>query len=480
MTARGLIVAAPRSGAGKTTVTLGLLAALRRRGLRVRGAKSGPDYIDPAFHAAACGRPSLNLDSWAMPDALLAATAAEAAADADLLVIESAMGLFDGVAGEPGRTGAAADLAARLHLPVLLVLDVSGQAQSAAAVAHGFARFDPRVTIAGVLLNRIASARHRASVEPALEAVDLPVLGALPRDETIVLPERHLGLVQAGEYSDLAQRLDRLADRIESHCDLDRIAALAAPLPPAPRDHAIALPPPGQRIALANDAAFTFVYPHLIEGWRRAGAEIVAFSPLADEPPPEACDACWLPGGYPELHGEPLSNVARFKAGLARFAATRPVHGECGGYMVLGAWLEDASGARHSMAGLLSHATSFAQRRLHLGYRAARLLADSALGPAGTTLRGHEFHYAALVEPGSDAPLCDLTDGQGSALGPAGGRRGHVTGTFFHAIAVDDAHVALAEARSTCHQVQSPDGRKVDRPQKTRATYLRPMGRRLL
>lgn len=447
MTARGLIVAAPRSGAGKTTVTLGLLAALRRRGLRVRGAKSGPDYIDPAFHAAACGRPSLNLDSWAMSDALLVATAAQAAADADLLVIESAMGLFDGVAGEPGRTGAAADLAARLSLPVLLVLDVAGQARSAAAVAQGFARFDPRVVIAGVLLNRVGSARHRASVEPALEAIGLPVLGALPRDESIVLPERHLGLVQAGEHGDLAQRFDRLAGLVESHCDLARIAALAAPLPSAPRQPAIALPPPGQRIALAHDAAFTFVYPHLLEGWRRAGTEIVTFSPLADEPPPEDCDCCWLPGGYPELHAQALSHAARFKVGLARFAATHPVHGECGGYMVLGAWLEDAAGARHPMAGLLSHATSFAQRRLHLGYRAARLLTDSALGPAGKMLRGHEFHYAALVEPGSDAPLVEMSDGQGNALGPAGGRRGHVTGTFFHAIAVDDAQVALTDTR---------------------------------
>ena len=193
--------------------------------------------------------------------------------------------------------------------------------------------------------------------------------------------------------------------------------------------------PPVSRIALAKDEAFSFVYAHVLDGWRRAGAEIVAFSPLADEPPPEACDCCWLPGGYPELHAGRLAGAMRFRDGLARFAATRPVHGECGGYMVLGQGLEDADGVRHAMAGLLGHATSFAERKLHLGYRTARMLAESAVGDADTIVCGHEFHYAALIETGNDAPLAELEDGQGRALGPSGGRRGHVTGTFFHAIA---------------------------------------------
>jgi cobyrinic acid a,c-diamide synthase len=195
------------------------------------------------------------------------------------------------------------------------------------------------------------------------------------------------------------------------------------------------LPPPGQRIALARDAAFSFVYPHLVEGWRRAGAEIVPFSPLADEPPPDNCDCCWLPGGYPELHTSALAAAARFRSGLASFASTRAVHGECGGYMVLGEGLEDAAGVRHAMAGLLGHATSLAKRQLHLGYREARLLCDSPLGPGGATLRGHEFHYATTIAPGHDEPLAELADGQGRALGKSGGRRGRVTGTFFHAIA---------------------------------------------
>jgi len=437
MTARGLIVSAPRSGGGKTTATLGILAALRRRGVAVRAAKSGPDYIDPAFHAAATGTPGRNLDSWAMPPQLLDALMAEAARGAELVVIEGAMGLFDGIAGAPGRCGTAADLAARYRLPVLLVLDVAGQSQSAAAVLRGFAAHDPAVRIGGVILNRVASERHQKLVGDAIAALDIPLLGALPRDDTLALPERHLGLVQATEHNDLAARLDRLAAMAERHLDLDAAMGLAAPIPSTAIGSVPPQlpPPPGQRIALAADAAFSFVYPHLIDGWRRAGAQIASFSPLADEPPPDHCDSCWLPGGYPELHAAKLAAARRFRAALAHFAATRPVHGECGGYIVLGEGFVDANGERHAMAGLLSHATSFAERRLHLGYREARLLTDSPIGPRGAIVRGHEFHYASLLSPGDDTPLVDLIDGQGRALGPAGGRRGHVSGTFFHAIA---------------------------------------------
>lgn len=435
MTARGLIVAAPRSGAGKTTVTLGLLAALKRRGLAVQAAKAGPDYIDPAFHQAATGRKSVNLDSWAMRPSLLDALVVEAASRADMLVIEGVMGLFDGIDAAAGRTGSTADLAARFVLPVLLVIDVSGQSQSAAALLRGFVTHDPEVKIGGVVLNRVGSERHRKFVADAIAASGIPVLGSVPRDEMIALPERHLGLVQAGEHGDLAERLDRLAAIAETHLDLDGILRLAVPPHLAEAKQATALPPPGSRIALAQDAAFTFVYPHLLDGWRRAGAEIVAFSPLAEEPPPKDCDSCWLPGGYPELHAGRLAGAHKFRDGLARFAATRPVHGECGGYMVLGEVLEDADGISHPMAGLLGHATSFARRKLHLGYREATLLADSPIGRAGSRLRGHEFHYAALVATGNDEPLVELADGQGQRLGTSGSWRGHVTGTFFHAIA---------------------------------------------
>jgi cobyrinic acid a,c-diamide synthase len=438
MTAPGLIVAAPRSGAGKTTVTLALLAALKRRRFKVQAAKVGPDYIDPRFHEAATGRPSFNLDSWAMPASLIDALLGESSAGADLLVIEGAMGLFDGIPGAPRRTGATADIAARLGLPVLLVIDVAGQSQSAAASVRGFASHDPEVRIGGVVLNRLGSARHRNLIAEAVAALDIPILGAIRRDTGLVLPERHLGLVQAGEHGDLAARLEHLADMAEAHLDLDGIVKLAVPPRLSSASPATPLPPPGQRIALARDEAFSFVYPHVLAGWRKAGAEILPFAPLADQAPLENCDSCWLPGGYPELHAGRLASAGRFRAGLARFAETRPVHGECGGYMALGASLEDADGVSHRMAGLLGHATSFAKRKLHLGYREARLLADGPLGRSGASLRGHEFHYAALIDPGPDAPLLELVDGQGMAIGKSGGRRGNVTGTFFHAIARAD------------------------------------------
>jgi cobyrinic acid a,c-diamide synthase len=432
--APGLLVAAPRSGSGKTTVTLGLQRALRRRGLRVRGAKSGPDYIDPAFHAAATGEISLNLDSFAMDDRLLHALALRSATGADLVIAEGSMGLYDGIEGEIGRTGASADVAARFGWPVLLVLDVSGQAQSAAAIALGCARYDPRITIMGVVLNQVASERHRRLVTDGMDRIGLPVLGALPRDSSIALPERHLGLVQAGETADLERRLDDLADRIEKAIDLDRVVAMAHTTMEPATGPCPALAPPGQRIALARDEAFSFVYPHILQGWREAGAEIVPFSPMADEAPPVDCDACWLPGGYPELHAGRLAASHRFLEGLRAFGAHYPVHAECGGYMVLGHSIEDGSGAHHMMAGLLPVATSYAKRKLHLGYRVATPRDDGPLGKKGARLVGHEFHYASIVSQ-DVSNFADVTDATGVSLGVAGHRNGQVTGTFFHVLA---------------------------------------------
>ncbi|MFG1477845.1 cobyrinate a,c-diamide synthase [Xanthobacter sp. V4C-4] len=429
----GLLIAAPRSGSGKSTVTLGLQRALARDGVRVQGAKCGPDYIDTAFHAAATGRPSVNLDSFAMAPAVMARLLATSTEGAELVVAEGSMGLFDGVRGAAGRTGASADVAAVFGWPVLLVLDVSGHAQSAAAVALGCARYDPRLTLAGVILNNVASDRHRRLVEDGLARVGLPVLGVVGRDRALLLPERHLGLVQASETADLEARLDRLADVCAEGFDLPRVRALARSAPVAAAA-APALPPPGQRIALAEDAAFSFVYAHVLASWRRQGAQIHPFSPLADEPPPPDCDCCWLPGGYPELHAGRLAAATRFLDGLRGFAG--PIHGECGGYMVLGTHLEDAEGVSHAMAGLLPVATSYARRRLHLGYRVARLVHDGALGPAGTRLVGHEFHYASIThaDAAPDAAFATVTDAEGQELGPAGHRVGQVSGSFFHAI----------------------------------------------
>ena len=435
MTAPGLIIAAPRSGAGKTTVTLALLAALSRRGIVVQAAKVGPDYIDPSFHAAATGRPSFNLDSWAMPPSLIDALVAENAAHADLLVIEGAMGLFDGVPAPPLRTGASADLAARLGLPVLLVIDVAGQSQSAAAVVRGFASHERDVRIGGVVLNRVGSERHVRLVAEAIAALDIPVLGAIPRDASLALPERHLGLVQATEHANLAARLEHLADMAEHHLDIDAIKQLAVPPHRSAARLDAPVPPPGRRIALAQDDAFSFVYPHVLDGWKRAGAEIVPFSPLADAAPPEDCDSCWLPGGYPELHAGALAAADRFRAGLTQFAATRPVHGECGGYMVLGESLEDADGVSHRMAG--------AARPRHQ-LRASQ--AASRLSPGAAAVR-QPVGKAGDAPARARIPLCRLDlSRSGRAVGRAcrqPGRKARrsrrtarlVTGTFFHAIA---------------------------------------------
>ncbi|HET9067033.1 MAG TPA: cobyrinate a,c-diamide synthase, partial [Amaricoccus sp.] len=352
------------------------------------------------------------------------------------LVIESAMGLFDGIPAAEGRSGAAADLARRWGVPVVLVLDVSGQSQTVAAIARGFAGHDPGVRIAGIVLNQVASARHERLAREAVEAIGIPVVGAVHRNPDMALPERHLGLVQAREHAALEAFIERLADVMAASVDLDAVMALSAPLAAGPGDAAALIAPPGQRIAIAEDKAFSFVYPHLARHWREAGAELVPFSPLGDEGPGADCDACWLPGGYPELHAGRLAAAEGFREGLARFAAAgRPVHGECGGFMVLGAALEDAEGVTHRMAGLLGHVTSFARRKMNLGYRQARLLADAPIGRAGAMVRGHEFHYSRLVEPGRDAALAEIFDGQGQPLGPAGARRGGVSGTFFHAIA---------------------------------------------
>jgi cobyrinic acid a,c-diamide synthase len=429
----GLVVSALRSGAGKTTVALALLAAFARRGLRVQPFKCGPDYIDPAFHAAAAGRPSLNLDPWAMGRPRRAALAA-AARDADLALAEGAMGLFDGPAAPgPGGPGSTAEVAAAAGWPALLVLDVSGQAQSAAACALGAMRLRPDVAVAGAVLNRVASPRHGRLARAGLAAVGLPVFGEIGRDAAPAMAERHLGLVQAEETGGLADLLARLADLAEGACDLDAIRAAARVGAPGPGGAPPRLDPPGQRVALARDAAFSFVYPHLTDAWRAAGAEIATFSPLADEAPPDDADACWLPGGYPELHAGRLAAAGRFRAGLSRFAATRPVHGECGGYMALGAGLVDADGARHEMAGLLGLETSFARRRLHLGYRRARLLAPMPGAPAGALLVGHEFHYATvLAQP--DDPLAAVTDAEGAPVPETGSRRGRATGGFFHLV----------------------------------------------
>lgn len=418
--ANGLILSAPASGSGKTTLTLGVLRALRRRGVAVRSAKSGPDYIDPRFHAAASGQQCVNLDAWAMSPARLR----DLAAGETNLLIEGAMGLFDGA--PPDGKGATADLAENLGLPVVLIIDTAKQSQSVAAVANGFARHKPGVRVVGVILNNTGSDRHEKMLRAALLPSGLTVLGAIRRQAGLEHPSRHLGLVQAEERPDLEEFLNRVADVVEAAIDLDALIALASPLPVS--DAVVGLPPPAQRIAVARDAAFAFAYPHLLTGWQKSGAEIELFSPLADQAPPPS-DLVFLPGGYPELHAGVLAANNTFLDGLRKSAVNGQVYGECGGYMVLGEGLVDAHGNRHRMAGLLALESSFEKRKLQLGYRHLKALG----GPWQGALNAHEFHYATTIRARGN-PLFTAWNAEGDTLEPMGLISGNTTGSFAHII----------------------------------------------
>jgi cobyrinic acid a,c-diamide synthase len=430
---RGLILAAPASGSGKTVVTLALLRHLRDAGTAVSSLKIGPDYIDPAFHAAASGRCCRNLDPWAMRAQTLAAVRRGAAEDADIVLAEGVMGLFDGAADGTGSTAEAARLTG---WPVVLVVDVGGMGASVAALLRGFGDHDPAVDLAGVIFNRIGSARHLAMLEEAVAPLGIAVIGGLPADGALALPDRHLGLVQAGEHPDLERFLDEASAFVGRWLDCASLAGLAkVGNDPSTTEGEAGLRPLGQHIAVARDQAFLFAYPHLLDAWRKAGAEIVPFSPLADEAPDDGADAVFLPGGYPELHAGRLAAGQRFLAGL-RGAAARGVvvYGECGGYMVLGEGLVDGTGRRHAMAGLLPLETSFAEPRRSLGYRSLELVADCPLGCRGEGFRGHEFHYASIVGAEGGEPLFASRDALGASQPARGARRGPVMGSFVHLV----------------------------------------------
>ncbi|MGJ8588786.1 MAG: cobyrinate a,c-diamide synthase [Yoonia sp.] len=411
------ILAAPASGSGKTTVTLGLLRALTRSGIAVRGAKSGPDYIDPRFHEAACGQVCLNLDAWAMhPQRIKALSAGPLP-----LIIEGAMGLFDGA--PPDGKGASADLARILDLPVVLVIDAGKMAGSVAPLAKGFIGHDPAVRIAGVILNNVGSPRHETMLRRALH--DIPVFGAIPRSAALTQPSRHLGLVQAQERPDLEAYLDAAAALISAHCDMNALQDMLHPPTSLPASK-VTRQPPTQRIAIAQDAAFAFSYPHLLQDWRGAGASLQFFSPLADEAAPDA-DLIYLPGGYPELHAGRLAANNCFLGSLR--TSTAQIYGECGGYMTLGEALIDADGTAHQMAGLLALETSFADRKLHLGYRHLH----TASGPFAGAWNGHEFHYATTLKA-EGAPLFKASDAEGTPLSAMGLIHDNVSGSFAHII----------------------------------------------
>ncbi|MFT6424931.1 MAG: cobyrinic acid a,c-diamide synthase [Celeribacter sp.] len=369
----------------------------------------------------------MNLDAWAMRPARLHSLAQS---DTDsTLIIEGAMGLFDGAPSLDPTTdgkGASADLARLFDIPVILVVDASRMAQSIAAIVAGFIAHDPRVRIAGVILNKIGSQRHLDMLKRALIPLGIPVLGAVPRSADIVHPDRHLGLVQAQERDDLDLFLNTVADSVAAHVDLDAILSLATDLAPAP--NTTPRTPPAQSIAVAQDDAFAFAYPHLLADWHAQGAEISFFSPLADQAPHPAA-LTYLPGGYPELHAGRLASNHHFMQGLREAAARRTVYGECGGYMVLGDGMIDAKGQRHKMAGLLGLETSFETRKLHLGYRSVH----SNGGPFQGQWNAHEFHYATTVKAAGTA-LFTATDAMDQNLPDAGLINGSVSGSFLHLI----------------------------------------------
>ena len=411
-------------------ITLGLLRAFRSRGVRVVSAKSGPDYIDPQFHEAASGSACVNLDAWAMPPAQISGLAA--GQDGELLIVEGAMGLFDGApcSDEPAGRGSVADLAELLDFPVVLVLDAARQSQTAAAVVLGLASLRPSVRIAGVILNQIGSPRHGEIISRAIGAIGIPVLGAVPRTTALQAPARHLGLVQATEHIGLAEFIDDAAGLIEKNIDLDGLRDLAAPVGVASR--ASGLPPFGSHIAVALDDAFGFSYPHMLEDWRRSGVGVSFFSPLRDEGPSTEADAVFLPGGYPELHAGKLAASIGFATAM-RAARDRGalIYGECGGYMTLGETLIDAKGVSHRMLGFLPVHTSFAERRLHLGYRTLQPVSGL---PWRQPLKGHEFHYASVTVSDETGPLFRAQNSMGEKLADMGHVRGRVCGSFAHMI----------------------------------------------
>ena len=427
---RGIIIAAPGSGSGKTTLTLALLRRLRDSGVSVASGKVGPDYIDPAYHAAASGRTCHNLDTWSMSDGTLSALIADLERDATAVVVEGVMGLFDGA---PDGRGSAADLSRRTGWPVVLVVDASGMAASVAALVHGFTSYDPGVEVAGVIFNRTGSARHGELLRRAMRPAGIPVFGCVTRSECLELPDRHLGLVQAREHPDLEGFLARAAAQVGREVDTGALLAAARPARAEPPVHGHGLPVLGRRIAVARDDAFAFCYPYVLDAWRRAGCELSFFSPLDDEPPADDADAVYLPGGYPELHAARLADAERFVAGLRRSAERRAaVYGECGGYMVLGERLVDGDGVSHRMTGLLPVVTSFESPRLSLGYREVELAEDGVLGHRGARFRGHEFHFASVLTEVRGAALFRTFNAEMEPLGDAGLRVGGVMGSFVH------------------------------------------------
>lgn len=430
-----IVIAGTASGVGKTTFTLGLIAALRARGLRVQPFKCGPDYLDPTYHTLAAGVPCRNLDTWMVPPAAMLELFARATASCDLAVIEGVMGLHDGRGGAR-EVGSTAEIARRLDAPVLLVADVGKLSRSAGAMVLGYAAFDPHVRVAGVLLNQVGTERHRRWVtEGIAEQTDLPIVGHLPKRAAVSLPERHLGLVPATELGAHATALYAIRTQVEATADLDAVLALARAAGPIAHGPAVLFPTtaPAERVrvGLARDAAFGFYYEDNLDLLRAWGAELVEVSPLADPALPPDLDGLYLGGGFPELHGAALAANAGFRRSVAEAArAGRPMYAECGGLMYLAEWLVDLEGNRHAMAGIVPGTSMMQQARVRMGYVEATVLRDSPLAPAGASIRGHEFHWSCMVPP--DARRAAYRADGDRLEGIVAGPTGNVLASYLH------------------------------------------------
>lgn len=401
---KGFLIAGPASGVGKTTVSLTLCAAFRARSLNVQAFKCGPDFLDTGHLSAISGRAARNLDGWMLDEACNRETFLHAAADADIAIVEGMMGLFDGVSGQ-GDKGSSAEIAKLLSLPVILVLDASKSARSIAAVVRGFEVFDPMLRFAGLVLNGVAGESHFRLLEEAIASTSpTPLLGWLAREESVRIPERHLGLHTAQEETDLGERTRAFAALGEKHLALDRLLKPEYDLPLQPQNARKPSLTPRISIGVAQDQAFCFYYQDNLDLLRQAGAKIVPFSPLHDSQLPPGLDALYLGGGYPELHAERLSLNISLAADVRAFAdAGRPIYAECGGMMYLAESLQTRDGRLFPMASILPLRIEMTGRLVGFGYVEADLMQDCLLGKKGYALRGHSFHYSHST-PSGEAP----------------------------------------------------------------------------
>lgn len=451
-----IVLAGTHSGVGKTTLATGLMAALKKRDRPIQGYKVGPDYIDPSYHAAATGRASRNLDRWLLGEhlsSIFVQTSKEHWA-----VVEGVMGMFDGMSGTAGF-GSTADVAKLLQAPIILIVDASSMSRSVAALVHGFNSFDPEINVQGVILNRVKSIAQEKILREALNDLQIPVLGVLPKELSLHLPERHLGLIPVGEGGLLEGFIETLSDLITKHVDLDQVESLMLSAsefhqPLLPKDQETkktttcseptssilkttsnsATPNPNNqfRLGLARDEAFLFYYQDALDMAERLNFKIIPFSPLHDHNLPQDLDGIILGGGFPELHLKRLSQNSSFLDSLRAYAASgKPIYAECGGYMYLGNSIEDFEGNKLPMVGLIPMKAEMTKRLQGIGYRKGVFREDNFLGPRGTTVQGHEFHYSRVIYDKDYLPAYELFKG-GQTDRMEGYARENIVASYLH------------------------------------------------